>query len=206
MISMRVMPAMAVTMPTSSFSSSQHRPLLDMQLEKGLDVGRVCWRQPRRIAADLDDALPQRQFARASRLEPLRRAAARPCRGCRCRRRRRSRLPRRGNRRSRDRDRARCRRRASARATSSAAATPAMPSNRPPSGTVSECEPSMIVPSPASGPCARPIRLPAASIRVSRPAALKRCSSQLAALEEQRREGAPRIGTVRLGDRGQRHR
>ena len=39
---------------------------------------------------------------------------------------------------------------AKARATSSAAETPAMPSKRPPSGTVSECEPSMMVPGTAA--------------------------------------------------------
>ena len=66
----------------------------------------------------------------------------------------------------------------SARTTSSPVATPAMPSKRPPAGTVSLCEPTAITPSSGLRPSIRPIRLPAVSIRVVNPASVKRCASQ----------------------------
>ena len=54
-------------------------------------------------------------------------------------------------------------------------------------------------------PSRRPMRLPAASTWVARPASRMRSGEPGAPLVEQRREGAPRIGTARLGDGAQRH-
>ncbi len=60
MISMRVMPAMAVTMPISLLLRFQHRSLLDMQFEKGLRYPDALGSGSLSgIAADLGDALRQ---------------------------------------------------------------------------------------------------------------------------------------------------
>ena len=83
--------------------------------------------------------------------------------------------------------------------------TPAMPSKRPPSGTVSEWRAEHDrAAAPGAVPARRPIRLPAASMRVTSPASWKRLREPGAALEEHRREGAAGPGAVRLGDRGER--
>ncbi len=65
----------------------------------------------------------------------------------------------------------------SARTTSSAVATPAMPSKRPPDGTVSLCEPTAMTPSAGLAPSSRPMRLPAVSICTASPASAKRLAS-----------------------------
>ncbi|MCY1509824.1 hypothetical protein D9M68_441800 [compost metagenome] len=41
----------------------EHRPLLDVQFQKGPDVRALGTRKPRRVAADFDDSLPQTEFA-----------------------------------------------------------------------------------------------------------------------------------------------
>ncbi len=124
----------------------QHRPLLDMQFEERLDVAARSARcpdrrRPRTMACRERDPLG---FAR----QPFRRPDAGHAAAADA-----------GD--AEDRDllgeevddlevmlELDASGRASARATSSAADTPAMPSKRPPSGTVSECEPSMMVPAP----------------------------------------------------------
>ena len=83
------------------------------------------------------------------------------------------------------------------RTTSSAPSTPMMPSKRPPDSTVSVCEPSM-----RTGPLPsqrRPMRLPAASTRVSSPASRKRSASQTSRLVV-RREPQARVGQVGVGE------
>jgi hypothetical protein len=64
------------------------------------------------------------------------------------------------------------------RTTSRPVARPAIPSNRPPDGTVSLCDPTAITPSDGSAPSSRPIRLPAVSMRTARPASANRLASQ----------------------------
>jgi hypothetical protein len=66
----------------------------------------------------------------------------------------------------------------SARTISSPVASPAIPSNRPPDGTLSLCDPIAITPSAGFEPSSRPIRLPALSIRVASPASANRLASQ----------------------------
>ena len=138
----------------------EHRALLDMQFEIARDVASAAPAPSRcHVAADAVDGV-----GRASRRSDWCRPAAcrrarPPWRGCRRRRRRIRSAPRRGNPRPRWRARARYRAACIARTTSSAAMTPAGPSKRPPEGTVSECEPSMMVRASGSAPSRRPIRL-----------------------------------------------
>jgi hypothetical protein len=89
-----------------------------------------------------------------------------------------------------------------ARTISSPVATPAMPSKRPPAGTVSLCDPMAITPSAA---------LEAADQIAGRidsrdkPSVGKPPREPGTAFEKQARERAPRIGPCRIGDFRKRH-
>ena len=67
MISMRVMPAIAVTTPISQFSASSTGPCSICSSRKACDVRRASGEQPRGIAADLGDALRKRAARRCVR-------------------------------------------------------------------------------------------------------------------------------------------
>ena len=86
-----------------------------------------------------------------------------------------------------------------------AVATPAIPSKRPPDGTVSLCEPTAMTPSEGLAPSSRPIKLPAASMRTLKPRLVETPGEKAAAFKKQRAEGAAGVGTRGIGNLGQRH-
>ncbi len=91
------------------------------------------------------------------------------------------------------------------RAISSPATTPAIPSKRPPEGTVSLCEPMIMVPARGSLPSTRPMRLPAVSIRVVRPASRETSGRAIGARRERAARRSVAYRARGIGDARESH-